>query len=186
MISNAQPRSVQRTYPKWFYVPAAIVFGVFFIVPSALSFYSSLTRWSLFEAKFIGLDNFAVFLKDPQLMSGLRHTIMYALLTCIEKVIISLRLAMLLTSRIRLKGLFRSIIFFPTLVSIIAIGITFAALMQPSAGLINTVLRSFGLAGPDWLGDPNLALFSIALVDIWQGLVIATVIFIAGIMAIPP
>ncbi len=149
MISNAQPRTVQRTYPKWFYVPAAIVFGVFFIVPTALSFYFSLTRWSLFEAKFIGLDNFAVFLSDPQLTSGLRHTIVYALLTCIAKVII------------------------------------FAALMQPSAGLINTVLRSFGLAGPDWLGDPNLALFSIALVDIWQGLGIATVIFIAGIMAIP-
>ena len=186
MISNAQPRSVQRTYPKWFYVPAAIVFGVFFIVPTALSFYFSLTRWSLFEAKFIGLHNFVVFLSDPQLTSGLRHTIVYALLTCIAKVIISLPLAMLLTSRIRLKGLFRSIIFFPTLVSIIAIGITFAALMQPSAGLINTVLRSFGLAGPDWLGDPNLALFSIALVDIWQGLGIATVIFIAGIMAIPP
>ncbi len=186
MISNAQPRSVQRTYPKWFYVPAAIVFGVFFIVPTALSFYFSLTRWSLFEAKFIGLHNFVVFLSDPQLTSGLRHTIVYALLTCIAKVIISLPLAMLLTSRLRLKGLFRSIIFFPTLVSIIAIGITFAALMQPSAGLINTVLRSFGLAGPDWLGDPNLALFSIALVDIWQGLGIATVIFIAGIMAIPP
>ena len=185
MISNAQPRAVQRTYPKWFYLPAAIVFGIFFIVPTALSFYFSLTRWSLFEAKFIGLNNFVVFLSDPQLTSGLRHTIVYALLTCIAKVIISLPLAMLLTSKLRLKGLFRSIIFFPTLVSIIAIGITFAALMQPSAGLINTVLRTFGLGGPDWLGDPNLALFSVALVDIWQGLGIATVIFIAGIMAIP-
>src|ERR1041384_8000003 len=185
MISNAQPRAVQQTYQKWFYLPAALVFGVFFIVPTALSFYFSLTRWSLFDAKFIGLENFVMFLSDPQLTSGLRHTIVYALLTCIAKVIISLPLAVLLTSRLRLKGLFRSIIFFPTLVSIIAIGITFAALMQPSAGLINTVLRSVGLTGPDWLGDPNLALFSIALVDIWQGLGIATVIFIAGIMAIP-
>ena len=186
MISNAQPRAVQRTYPKWFYIPAAIVLGVFFIIPTALSFYFSLTRWSLFEAKFIGLDNFVMFLSDPQLISGLRHTIVYALLTCILKVVISLPLATLLTSRLRLKGLFRSIIFFPTLVSIIAIGITFAALMQPSTGLINTVIRSFGLTGPDWLGNPKLALYSIALVDIWQGLGIATVIFIAGIMAIPP
>ena len=58
--------------------------------------------------------------------------------------------------------------------------------MQPSAVLINTTLRSFGLAGPDWLGNPDLALYSIILVDIWQGLGIATVIFIAGIMSIPP
>ena len=186
MISNAQPRAVQRTYPKWFYLPAAIVFGVFFVVPTVLSFYFSLTRWTLFDATFIGLDNFVTFLNDAQLMSGLRHTIVYALLTCAAKVVIALPLAMLLTSRIRLKGLLRSIVFFPTLVSIIAIGITFAALMQPSAGLINTVLQSLGLARPEWLGDPDLALFSVILVDIWQGLGFATVIFIAGILSIPP
>ena len=185
MTTQARPQAVLRTYPTWFYLPAAIVFGVFFIIPTALSFYFSLTRWTLFDAKFIGLDNFSVFLSDPQLMSGLRHTIVYALLTCASKVIISLPLAMLLTSRLQLKGLFRSIIFFPTLVSVIAIGITFAALMQPSVGLINSVVRSFGLTGPDWLGNPNLALYSVALVDIWQGLGIATVIFIAGIMSIP-
>jgi len=186
MISNTQPRAVQRTYPKWFYLPSALVFGIFFIIPTALSFYFSLTRWTLFNATFIGLDNFRTFLSDPQLMSGLRHTIVYALLTCAAKVLISLPLAMLLTSRLRLKGMFRSIIFFPTLVSIIAIGITFAALMQPSIGLINTALRSFGITGPDWLGNPDLALYSVALVDIWQGLGIATVIFIAGISSIPP
>lgn len=185
MLSNAQPQAVRRTYPRWFYLPAAIVFGLFFIVPTALSFYFSLTRWTLFNATFIGLDNFITFLNDPQLMSGLRHTIAYALLTCIAKVIISLPLAMLLTSKIRLKGLLRSIVFFPTLVSIIAVGVTFAALMQPSAGLINTILRSLGLTGPRWLGDPNLALFSVILVDIWQGLGFATVIFIAGILSIP-
>lgn len=185
MISNTQPPAVQRTYPKWFYLPAAFVFGVFFIIPTALSFYFSLTRWTLFNSTFIGLGNFAVFLSDPQLMAGLSHTIVYALLTCIAKVIISLPLAMLLTSRLRLKGLFRSIVFFPTLVSVIAIGITFAALMQPSTGLINTTLQIFGVAGPDWLGNPDLALYSVILVDIWQGLGIATVIFIAGIMSIP-
>jgi raffinose/stachyose/melibiose transport system permease protein len=185
MISNTQPRAVRRTYPKWFYLPAAILFGVFFIVPTVLSFYFSLTRWTLFDATFIGLGNFRTFLSDPELMSGLRHTIVYALLACTAKVGLSLPLAMLLTSRIRLKGLLRGIVFFPTLVSIIAVGVTFDALMQPSTGLINTVLRSFGLAGPRWLGDPDLALFSVILVDIWQGLGFATVIFIAGILSIP-
>jgi raffinose/stachyose/melibiose transport system permease protein len=185
MITNLQPPAVRRTYPRWFYLPAAIVFGVFFIVPTALSFYFSLTRWTLFDATFIGLNNFRTFLNDPELISGLRHTIVYALLTCAAKVGLSLPLAMLLTSRIRLKGLLRSIVFFPTLVSIIAVGVTFAALMQPSTGLINTVLRSFGLGGPRWLGDPDLALFSVILVDIWQGLGFATVIFIAGILSIP-
>src|SRR5262245_32408460 len=185
MRSNTQPRAVLRTYPNWFYLPAAVVFGVFFVVPTALAFYFSLTRWSLFDATFIGLDNYATFLSDPQLVTGLRNTIIYAVLTSGLKVIIALPLAMLLTSSIRLKGLLRGIIFFPVLVSTVAVGITFSTLMQPSTGLINTALGFFGLPQPDWLGNPRLALYSVALVDVWKGVGIAMVIFIAGILSIP-
>jgi raffinose/stachyose/melibiose transport system permease protein len=185
MNSQQHPRVILQNYPHWFYLPAALVFGVFFVVPTALAFYFSLTRWSLFSSTFIGLDNYRTFMTDPQLLSGLRNTIIYAVLTSGFKVIISLPLAMLLTSNIRLKGLLRGIVFFPTLVSIVAIGITFSVLMQPSTGLINTVLGALGLPTPQWLGDPKLALYSVALVDIWQGLGIATVIFIAGILSIP-
>lgn len=185
MQSNAKPQAVLRAYPNWFYLPAALVFCVFFMVPTALAFYFSLTRWTLFDATFIGLDNYHTFLNDPMLMSGLRNTIIYAVLTSGLKVIISLPLAMLLTSNIRLKGLFRSIIFFPVLVSTVAVGITFSALMQPSVGLINTALGFFGLPQPDWLGNPSLALYSVALVDVWKGIGIAMVIFMAGILSIP-
>jgi raffinose/stachyose/melibiose transport system permease protein len=92
---------------------------------------------------------------------------------------------MLLTSGIRLKALLRGIIFFPVLVSTVAVGITFATLMQPSAGLINTAFGALGLPQPDWLGNPSLALYSVALVDVWKGVGIATVIFMAGILSIP-
>ncbi|HEX9925514.1 MAG TPA: sugar ABC transporter permease, partial [Anaerolineae bacterium] len=156
MTTNARARAILRTYPNWFYLPAAIVFGVFFLVPTAMAFYFSLTRWTLFDATFIGFDNYVTFLNDPSLMSGLVNTIIYAVLTSGLKVIISLPLAMLLTSRIRLKELFRSIIFFPVLVSTVAVGITFATLMQPSTGLINTALGFLGLPQPDWLGNPDL------------------------------
>ena len=174
-----------RTYPHWFYLPAAIVYGIFFLVPTLLAFYFSLTRWTLFDATFIGFENYRDFIGDPQLMSGLRHTIIYAVITSGLKIIIGLPLAMLLTSNIRLKGLFRSIIFFPVLVSTVAVGITFATLMQPSTGLINIALRSIGLPQPDWLGNPRLVLYSVALVDVWKGVGIAMVLFIAGILAIP-
>lgn len=185
MINQTRPRAVLRTYPYWFYLPAALVFGVFFVVPTALAFYFSLTRWTLFDAKFIGIDNYVDFLGDPQLTAGLRNTMIYAVLTSGLKVIISLPLAMLLTSSIRLKGLFRNIIFFPVLVSTVAVGITFGTLMQPSVGLINSALGLLGLPQPDWLGNPALALYSVALVDVWKGIGIAMVIFIAGIQSIP-
>jgi raffinose/stachyose/melibiose transport system permease protein len=185
MINRTRPRVVLQTYPHWFYLPAGLVFLVFFLVPTALAFYFSLTRWTLFDATFIGLDNYETFLEDPRLTAGLRNTIIYAVMTSGLKVLLSLPLAMLLTSSLRLRGLLRGVIFFPVLVSTVAVGITFATLMQPSIGLINTALRALGLAGPDWLGNPRLALYSVALVDVWKGVGIATVIFIAGIMSIP-
>jgi raffinose/stachyose/melibiose transport system permease protein len=185
MRSDSRSRVVLRTYPHWFYLPAGLVFLVFFFVPTVLAFYFSLTRWTLFDATFIGLDNYETFLSDPRLMAGLRNTIIYAVLTSGLKVLISLPLAMLLTSSIKLKGLFRGIIFFPVLVSTVAVGITFGALMQPSVGVINTALRAIGLIGPDWLGNPDLALYSVVLVDVWKGIGIAMVIFMAGILSIP-
>lgn len=185
MTTPGQSRAVLHTYPNWFYLPAALVFGVFFMVPTVLAFYFSLTRWTLFNATFIGFENYITFLNDPMLTTGLINTIIYALLTSGLKVIISLPLAMLLTSNIHFKGLLRSIIFFPVLVSTIAVGITFSTLMQPSVGLINTALGFFGLPQPDWLGNPGLALYSVALVDVWKGVGIAMVIFMAGILSIP-
>ena len=182
---DARPRAVLRNYPYWFFLPAGIVFVLFFLVPTVLAFYFSMTRWTLFDSKFIGLENYRDFLGEPQLMSGLRNTVLYAVMTAALKVIIGLPLATLLTSRLRLQGLLRAIIFFPVLVSTVAVGITFSTLMQPSTGLINTAIGRLGIQGPDWLGNPNLALFSVALVDVWKGVGLATVIFIAGIMSIP-
>jgi raffinose/stachyose/melibiose transport system permease protein len=91
----------------------------------------------------------------------------------------------MLTSGIRFKGFYRSVVFFPVLVSTIAVGITFSILMQPNAGLINVVLGSMGLPQPDWLGNPQIALYSVIIVDVWKGIGIATVIYMAGIIAIP-
>ena len=75
-------------------------------------------------------------------------------------------------------------VFFPNLVSTIAVGITFTSLMHPTKGMINKALEFIGLHGVNWLGDANIALYSVILVDIWKGLSIAVVIYIAGIQSI--
>lgn len=172
-------------YPYWFYLPAIILFGIFFLVPTAYAFYISLNRWTLFDTTFIGLQNFERFFRDPQLETALINTFIYAFATSGLKVIIALPLAVLLTTGLRLQGFFRSVIFFPVLVSSVAVGITFSTLMQPSDGLINLTLEAIGIDGPNWLGSPDLALYSVIIVDVWKGLGIATLIFIAGITSIP-
>lgn len=175
----------KKIYSYSFLVPAAIVFIVIFIVPTFLSFFFSLTRWTLSDWEFIGLDNFRTFFREPYLAIGFRNTFIYAVVTCGIKVVLGLLLGVLLTGAIRIKDYLRSVVFFPTLVSTIAVGITFSVMMHPTTGLINETLALFGIKGPDWLGNPSLALYSVALVDVWKGVGFATVIYIAGILSIP-
>ncbi len=182
-----KPRAVQRRspYPGWFFIPAAVIYVVLFLVPTFASLYFSLTRWTLFNSTFIGLENFAQFLREPFLIKGLINTVLYAAITSALKVVLGLLLAVLLTSQIAARGYLRSVVFFPVLVSTVGVGITFTVLMHPTNGMINEGLALLGIKGPGWLVDPNLALFSVALVDVWKGVGLATVIYIAGIVAIP-
>jgi raffinose/stachyose/melibiose transport system permease protein len=173
-------------YPYWFVLPGALVFTVLFLVPTAASFWFSLTRWDLFTAEFIGLENFRQFFSEPFLLQGLVNTLIYAFVTSGSKTVLGLLLAVLLTSGIFAQGLLRTIIFFPVLVSLIGIGFTFTELMHPTRGAINVALEAIGIDGPGWLTDPALALYSVALVDLWTGIGLATLIYIAGLATISP
>ncbi|MEO5806533.1 MAG: sugar ABC transporter permease [Devosia sp.] len=172
-------------YPGWFFLPAAVIYGVLFLMPTFASLYFSLTRWTLFDSTFIGFENFAQFFREPFLIKGLVNTVLYAVITSGLKVVLGMLLALLLTSHILARGYLRSVVFFPVLVSTVGVGITFTVLMHPTNGMINEGLALIGIKGPGWLTNPNLALFSVALVDVWKGVGLATVIYIAGIVAIP-
>ena len=178
-------RRPMTPYPSWFYLPAAIIYAVLFLFPTVASLFFSLTRWTLFDATFIGLDNFIQFFHEPFLWQGLIHTMIYAVITSGLKVVLGMLLAVLLTSQIIARGYLRAVVFFPVLVSTVGVGITFTVLMHPTQGLINETLALFGVKGPGWLTDPSIALFSVALVDVWKGVGLATVIYIAGLASIP-
>ena len=178
-------RAAASMYPRWFYLPAGVLYLVLFAVPTFASFYFSLTRWTLFDVEFIGLDNFATFIHEPMLVEGFVNTFIYGFVTSGLKVVLGLAIAVLLTGQIFGRSYLRSTIFFPVLVSTIGIGITFKVLMDPFDGLINQALGAVGITGPAWLTDPAWALMSVALVDVWKGVGIATLIYIAGIAAIP-
>ena len=179
-------RALRHTYSSLFYLPAGVIYTVIFVVPTVMSFYFAFTRWTLFDAKFTGLDNFRQFFSEQALRSGLWHTVVYAVVTSGLKVVLGMLLAVLLTSSIRVRGVLRSLVFFPVLVSTVAVGITFSVLLAPDTGLVDTVLR----LGRDLRArlareSPTTALFSVALVDVWKGVGLATVIYIAGVLSIP-
>ena len=174
----------KRLYPAIFLAPAMVIFLLFFIIPMVVSFFFSMTVWDFNGFTFCGLDNFILFFSERSLSSSLLHTIIYALGTSGLKVIIAFFIAVFLTGKIRSKNVIRSMVFFPNLVSTVAIGVTFTALMHPTKGLFNIVLAFFGIQGPDWLGNPNLALYSVIATDVWKGISVATIIYIAGISSI--
>src|SRR3954453_17855771 len=88
-------RRRHSAYPLWFYLPAAILFVVLFAVPTFASFYFSLTRWTLFDTEFIGLDNFKTFLSEPALRGPLVNTFIYGFLTSATKVVLGMLLGLL-------------------------------------------------------------------------------------------
>ncbi|WP_425441233.1 carbohydrate ABC transporter permease [Ruania alba] len=185
-VRQARTLGVARhAYPLWFYLPAAVLFLVFFAIPTFASFYFSLTRWTLFDQEFIGLENYIQFFREPQLYQSFINTLIYGFVTSGLKVVIGLALGVLLTSALVGRNYLRSVIFFPVLVSTIGVGIMFKALLDPFDGVVNGALEVLGITGPGWLTDPNLALLTIAGIDVWKGLGIACLIYIAGLVAIP-
>lgn len=174
----------KKVYSLWFIAPSMVIFSIFFLIPLLTSFYYSLTIWDFNHVTFVGLDNFKMFFSERSLNIGIKNTLLYAFLTSGLKVIIAFFLAVFLTSSIRSKNILRSIVFFPNLVSTMAVGITFAALMHPTKGLFNLVLMAVGFDKIDWLGNTSIALFSVIFTDVWKGVGIATVIYIAGIQSI--
>jgi len=172
-------------YPRSFFIPTILLYFVFFLIPSVASFYFSLTRWSLFDSRFIGLGNFVEFIQNPQLYTSFIHTLIYAFITSGTKIVIGFFLAVLLTGPVVGRGYLRAVVFFPVLVSTIGVGIMYKSLLDPFHGMVNAVLQFFGLGQPGWFTDPQLAIYTIAAVDIWKGVGIATLIFMAGIVAIP-
>ena len=174
----------KNIYSIWFLAPAIVVFGALFILPTVISLFFSMTVWDLKTWRFVGLENFINFFSEYSLRIGIQNTFIYAILTCGLKVVIGMIFAVILTSQIRTKNLVRSIVFFPNLVSTVAVGIIFKALMHPSKGLFNEILGMAGISGVNWLGDRGVALYSVIAVDVWKGVGVATVIYIAGISAI--
>ncbi|WP_130838218.1 carbohydrate ABC transporter permease [Lachnoclostridium sp. Marseille-P6806] len=171
-------------YPIWFVLPALTIFGIFFLYPIVTSFYYSMTVWNFDSAIFCGLENYRMFFSENELSSAVVHTLIYAFSTSMLKVIIAFFIAVFLCSRIRTKDFIRSAVFFPNLVSMMAVGLTFSYLMHPTKGLFNAVLTGLGFAPVDFLGDVRLALGSIIATDVWKGLSVSVVIYIAGIQSI--
>ncbi len=165
--------------------PWLLGFLLFVAGPMVISLVVSFMDWDLLSpAAWVGLDNYARMLDDDRFWQSLRVTTFYTLIYVPSDLIGGLLLALLVQPARRGVSVFRTIFYLPTVLSGVAFVVVWLWMLNPSAGLINTVLAQFGISGPRWLLDPNWALPALLLMSFW-GWGRTMVILLAGLQAIP-
>ncbi|HGD2468733.1 TPA: carbohydrate ABC transporter permease [Streptococcus agalactiae] len=134
---------------------------------------------------FVGLDNYKRLIEDEQVWQATWNTFKYTLLVVPLIVILALVLATLLNSKIKGKHVYRTIFFLPMVAAPAAVTMVWKWLYNTDFGLINFLLRKIGLNGLNWIEDPNIALYSIALIGIWSTVGYSMILILAGLQEIP-
>lgn len=169
-----------------FTIPAVLLYAVFFLAPVFIGLYFSMTNWDGFSLSYdwVGMKNYIAILQDKRFLNGLMFTLLYTLIIVIGKLGVALALALLLSQSLKFRGLFRSIYFFPAVLSMITVGMMFNQFFYSLFPPIGEAL------GIEWLsrnilGNKDTAIFGVALTNIWQGFAVPMVIFIAGLASVP-
>jgi raffinose/stachyose/melibiose transport system permease protein len=182
-----QRTAVRPAQPLSFLLPAAILMVVFFIVPAVYNFLYAFTDWSSFKSAIspVGLRNFRNLLDSGVLLEDLRITIVYAVLVALFQNLFGLLLALLLERDTKVNRFARTMFFVPVLMSALAVGYVFQALLKPE-GVLNSFLSA--VTGLDisyaWLVDTRLTLLWLTLIHAWKWMGLAMLIYLAGLKTI--
>jgi multiple sugar transport system permease protein len=164
---------------------AAIGFLVFQAGPIGVSAYLSFSDSELVGTpSFIGLRNYAEMLRDPLFWQALKVTFLYALVTVPLALAFSLGLALLMNQQVRGVAFYRTIYYLPAVISGVAVAVLWRWIFNPEFGVLNVLLRYFGIKGPNWLQDSAWALPSLMLMSLW-GIGGGIIIYLAGLQGIP-
>lgn len=181
------PRARRGSYRLWFALPAIVLVGVFFAAPFLANGVLSFTRWTGFsnEIRFNGLDNFRSLMSLGILGHATRVTIIYAVTTMLAQNVVGLALGKALQQSNRVNTVFRSVFFIPVLISPLAAGYIWSAVLAPY-GPVNDFLSLFVPGGFEfaWLGEPTSALVTVALIDAWKWSGLVTLVYISGLNSI--
>jgi multiple sugar transport system permease protein len=172
-----------------FVSPMLIGVSVLVLIPILATFLLSFAEWSfitpLSQLKWVGFDNFTRLFEDPIFLKSIMNNAIF-ILTVPICMIISLLLAITIDRNVYMKGFFKVAFFMPYISSVVAIAVVWQVLFHPSAGPINQVLMSLGIDNPPkWIADPNFALISIMLIQVWVSIGFNMIIFLAGLQNIP-
>jgi multiple sugar transport system permease protein len=169
-----------------FIAPWLLGFLAFTAIPFFTSVYLSFTRYNIVTPPvWVGLANYRMLLnRDPLFWKSLWVTFRFALAAVPLGVLAGVALALLLNQNVRGIGIYRSIFFLPSIMPSVATSILFLWILNPEIGLLNGLLKRFGVIGPAWLQDKDWAPWSLVLMSLW-GVGGSMVIYLAGLKDIP-
>jgi multiple sugar transport system permease protein len=175
-----------------FLLPGLFAITFLFLIPIGAALLLSLTDFDIYSlgdiahTRFVGLRNYTNLLADPLLWKAMRNTALFLFVGGPLTLGVALAAALLLHAKVtKGKGLFRTIFFTPYVTTLVAVAVVFRYLYHPRFGLIDHALGSVGVPPIDWLGDPRWAMPAIILLAVWKNFGYATILFVAGLQAIP-
>ncbi|WP_432544962.1 carbohydrate ABC transporter permease [Kineococcus sp. SYSU DK002] len=182
-----QPPDRRLRWVPWLYLLPPLIFLLLFTyLPLADMLYYSLTSWDGLDPdpSFVGLANYVRIFTRPEIFAVFGVSLCYLVAAAVQ-VALSMYLATLLSFTLRLRNVFKGIIFFPYLVNGVAVAFVFLFFFQPG-GTLDLTLQFLGLRSLDvkWLGDPVVANWSLASIQVWRYVGLGTILYIGAIQSI--
>jgi raffinose/stachyose/melibiose transport system permease protein len=171
--------------------PAAVLYGVFLLFPMIQSVWLSFQKWNGFRTsapEFVGFANYVrLFTADPVFWRATRNSVIWVVLSLAVPMVLSFVLALGLNRQMAGRNLFRSVIYIPAVFASITVAAMWKWIYNPQYGIVNETLRAIGRGAwaEQWLGNPKIALYSIFVASIWQGVGFNMVLFLAGLQQVP-
>lgn len=171
-------------------LPALVLFGVFGFYPVVTSLQFSLTNYDGITEiwDWVGLSNYSELLtNDSETLNAIKHNLIWAFFFILVQNVIALFLAVLLDQNIKGRNFYRAIFFLPVVISPVAVGFVWSFIYDPLTGSLDATLKGVGLGSwaRDWLGNYDLALYSVIVVDLWKNIGFSIVLFLAGLQVVP-
>lgn len=180
---------MQRKLLIWlFLAPTLIGLGLFTFLPILASVALAFFRWDIItDPQFVGLANCAEIVSDPTIRVSFLNTIGFVVVAVTLQLALALGLAVLVNTRMPqlLKSFFRSVLFFPLILSAASVSIIMSYLFNENFGLVNHLLNLVGVGNVPWLTSPEGAMVVVILVYVWQNFGFSFLLFLGGLASIP-
>ena len=171
-----------------FLAPTVIGLGLFTFLPILASVVLAFFSWDIITPpRFVGLENFADIATDPTIRVSFLNTIGFVVVAVTLQLAVALVLAVLVNTRMPglLKSFFRSVLFFPLVLSAASVSIIMGYLFNEDFGLVNHILNLLGMADVPWLTSTHGAMIVVILVYVWQNFGFSFLLFLGGLSSIP-